>query len=73
MIEIALVRRSPEERNAWMEGYEAGRHLRLDTLQEMIDAAYVKGYKKRLSEEPYAGCIYFDTDSFKCKREDEDA
>ena len=72
MIEIALAKRSEEGRAAWMEGYEAGRHIRLDNLQQLIDAAYDRGFKsgynKRASEET----LYTDTDSV-IREEDEDA
>ena len=73
MIEIALTKRSEEGRTAWMEGYEAGRHIRLDNLQQLIDAAYDRGFKsgynKRVSEET----LYTDTDSLKIREEDRDA
>lgn len=72
MIEIALTKRSEEGRAAWMEGYEAGRHIRLDNLQQLIDAAYDRGFKsgynKRVSEET----LYIDTDSV-IREEDKDA
>lgn len=72
MIEIALTKRSEEGRAAWMDGYEAGRHIRLDNLQQLIDAAYDRGFKsgynKRVSEET----LYTDTDSV-IRGEDKDA
>ena len=73
MTEIALCKRTPEERNAWMEGYEAGRSLRVDTLQELLDTAYNSGFKAGYNKRANEEIIYTDTDSVKIKGEDEDA
>ena len=73
MTEITLCKRTPEERNAWMEGYEAGRSLRVDTLQVLIDEAYNKGFKAGYNKRAHEEIIYTDTDSLKIKEEDKDA
>lgn len=73
MLAITLAKRSKEAREAWMEGYEVGRNLREETLQQLIDVAYDRGFKAGYNKRAHEEIIYTDTDSVKIKEEDEDA